>query len=80
MRASLSAQKLPKRSREAVREATRLAVQGYQGSSVTKNAEPKQQRKPIAAQKQPTRGPEEVRKATRLAMKGYQGKSTTKKA
>ena len=42
-------QKCPKRSSDAVRKATVIGLHGYQGKSVTKDAPPKQPKKPIAA-------------------------------
>lgn len=74
--ASLTEQKQPTRSKEAVTVATRAALTGYQGKSTTKNAKP---RKPIVEQKKPQRSANAVRKATVLASHGYQGESTTKK-
>ncbi|KAL1510809.1 hypothetical protein AB1Y20_007093 [Prymnesium parvum] len=80
-RAPLVEQKKPERSREAIRKATTMGLSGYQGSSVTKNAKPRQPkpRKPVVEQKTPKRPPEAVRKATKAGLAGYQGKSTTKK-
>ena len=73
-------QKLPQRSAGAVRKATAQAMAGYQGPSVTKDAEPKPPKLPIAAQKKPQRSAAAVRTATRLGMNGYQGASMTKDA
>ena len=74
--------KQPARSKEAVREATKLSLSGYQGKSSTKGKtlKPSVTRADVAAlqKKQPARSKEAVRKATKLSLSGYQGKSTTK--
>ena len=73
--ATITEQKRPTRSKEAVTIATRAALTGYQGHSTTKDAKP---REPIVEQKKPQRSEEAVQTATRQALTGYQGDSTTK--
>eukprot|EP00316_Scyphosphaera_apsteinii_P003435 CAMPEP_0119310958 /NCGR_PEP_ID=MMETSP1333-20130426/21017_1 /TAXON_ID=418940 /ORGANISM="Scyphosphaera apsteinii, Strain RCC1455" /LENGTH=103 /DNA_ID=CAMNT_0007315229 /DNA_START=97 /DNA_END=408 /DNA_ORIENTATION=+ len=77
-RAPVVEQKTPKRSTEAVREATKLSMHGYQGKSTTKLAPPKKRRVPLTEKKTPKRPAKAVQQATVLSMHGYQGNSTTK--